>query len=99
MDVGDNTTASNGSLDQSVELLVAADRQLQVARSDSLDLKVLASVTGKLEHLSGEVFQDSGRVNGGGSTNTAVSTDSTLQKSVNSSNGELKNSTKNTRGK
>jgi len=89
VDVRDNTTASNGGLDESVKLLVAADRQLQVARSDSLYFKVFASVTCKLEHLSSEVFKDSSTVNCRSGTNTAVSADSALQESVNSSNGEL----------
>ena len=72
VDVGDNTTASNGSLDQSVKLLVAADSKLQMTRGYSLDLEVLACVSSKLEHLSGEVLQDSCSVNGGCSADAAV---------------------------
>ena len=64
MDVRDDTTASNGGLDQGVQLFVAADSQLQVARSDSLHLEVLACVASELEHLSGEVLKDSSRVDG-----------------------------------
>ena len=64
MDVRDHTTASNGGLDQGVQLFVAADSQLQVARSDSLHLEVLACVASKLKHLSGEVLKDSSRVDG-----------------------------------
>ena len=64
MDVRDDTTASNGGLDQGIQLFVTADSQLQVARSDSLHLEVLACVASELEHLSGEVLKDSSRVDG-----------------------------------
>ena len=90
VDVGDHTTTSNGSLDQSVKFFVSANGQLQVARSYSLHLQVLASVAGELEHLSGKVFKDSSSVDGRRGTDTAVRAHSALQESVNSSNGELK---------
>jgi len=64
VDVRDDTTTSNRSLDQSVKLFVTADSKLQVTGSDSLDLQVLASVARKLEHLSSEVLEDSGSVDG-----------------------------------
>lgn len=90
MDVRDDTTAGNGSLDESVKLLVTSDCELEVSRCDSLHLKVLASVAGQLENLSCQVLEDSCCVNGRSSTNSAVSANSALQESVNSSNGELK---------
>lgn len=89
VDVRDHTTASNGGLDERVKLLVAADSKLQVARSDSLHLEVLAGVTGELEDLSGEVLEDSGSVDGAGGSDTAVGAHSALQESVDSSDGEL----------
>ncbi len=89
MDVGDHTTASDGGLDQGVELLVASDGELEVSRCDSFHLKVLASVSGELENLSGQVLKDSCGVHGRSSTDSAVSAHSALQESVNSSNGEL----------
>ena len=55
MDVGDDTTASDGCLDERVELLVAADRELEVL-VDALDLKVLGRVARELENLGGQVF-------------------------------------------
>ena len=62
MDVRDDSSAGNGSLDQGVELLVSSDGQLQVSGSDSLDLQVLGSVTSKLEDLSSEVLKDGSTV-------------------------------------
>ena len=90
VDVGDHTTARNGGLDQGVKLLVAADRQLQVAGSDALDFQVLACVASELENLGREVLKDRGSVNCRSSADTAVRADSALQKSVDSSNRELK---------
>ena len=58
----DHTTASNGSLDQSVKLLVTSDSELQVAGSYSLHLEVLAGIASEFQDLSGEVFKDGSRV-------------------------------------
>ena len=66
VNVGDDSSSSDGSLDEHVELLVTSDGQLQVSGSDSPDLEVLGSVSGQLEHLGGQVFQNSGTVDGGG---------------------------------
>jgi len=41
VDVGDDTTASNGSLDQGVQLLVSSDGQLQMSGGDPLDFEIL----------------------------------------------------------
>lgn len=56
MDVRNDTTTGDRRLDQRVELLVAADGELQVARRDALDLEVLGGVAGELEDLGGEVL-------------------------------------------
>lgn len=90
MNVRDHTTASNGGLDESVELLIASDSELEVSRCDSLHLEILASVSCELKNLSSQVLEDSCSINGRSGSNSAVSANSTLQESVNSSNGELK---------
>lgn len=90
MNVRDHTTASNSSLDESVELLITSDSELEVSRCNSLHLEILASVSGELEDLSSQVLEDSSSINGRSCSNSAVSANSTLQESVNSSNGELK---------
>ena len=89
VDVGNNTTASDGGLDQSIEFLVTADRELQVAGSDALDLEVLAGIACEFEHLSSEVLKDGGRVNGRSGANAAACVDSALEEPVDSSNREL----------
>ena len=71
VDVGDDSTASDGGLDQSVQLLVSPDGELEMSGGDSLHLQVLTGVTGQLEDLSSEVLQDGGAVDGSGGSNTA----------------------------
>lgn len=56
VDVRDDAAARDRRLDERVELLVAADGELQVARGDALDLEVLGGVAGELEDLGGEVL-------------------------------------------
>ena len=97
VDVGNDTTTGNGSLDKSVKFLVTADGQLQVTGCDTLNLQVLASVSVELENLSGEVLKDRGGVDSRSSTNTAVRANSRLQESVNSSNRELNKKEKDVR--
>ena len=41
VNVGDDTSTSNGGLDEEVELFVTPDGQLQVSGGDSSDLEVL----------------------------------------------------------
>ena len=89
MNVWDNTTASNGSFDKSVKLLITSDSKLQMSWGDSLDLKIFGSVTSELEDLSSQVLEDSGAIDSGSSSDSAVGTDSVLQNSMNSSDWEL----------
>lgn len=58
VNVGDDTAASNSGLDECIELLVATNSQLEMARGDAFDLEVLAGVTCKLKNLSSEVLED-----------------------------------------
>ena len=41
MDVWDDSSSSDGSLDEHVELFVTSDGQLQMSRGDSSDFEVL----------------------------------------------------------
>ena len=93
MDVRNHTTASDGGLDQRVKLFVTADSQLQVTRSNSLHLEVLACVASELENLSGEVLKNGSSVDGGRGADAAVRANSALQESVDSSDRELKHAT------
>ena len=85
----DHTTASNGRLDQRVKLLVTADRELQVTRSYSLHLEVLAGVSSELQHLGSQILEDGGRIDGRRGTDATVRADAALQEPVDSPDGEL----------
>ena len=58
MNVRDHTTASNSSLDKSVELFITSDCELEVSGCDSFHLKILACVASEFEDLSGQVLED-----------------------------------------
>ena len=67
MDVGQHTSAGDGhAAEQLVELLVVADRELDVAGGDARALVVARGVAGKLEDLGGEVLLGDGDREGGG---------------------------------
>eukprot|EP00954_Amorphochlora_amoebiformis_P007974 617435-Amorphochlora_amoeboformis.AAC.1 len=90
VDVRDNSSSSDGSLDELVELFISADGKLKVTRSNTLDLQVLGSVSSKLENLGTEVFQDGGTVNCRGSSNAVVGLDTLLKETVNTTDRELR---------
>lgn len=71
VNVRDHTTTGDGGLDQSIELFVTSDGELQVSWGYSLHLKILGSVTCQLKNLSSEVLKDSSSVHGGGSSDSA----------------------------
>merc|ERR1719443_663629 len=89
VDVGDDTAARDGGLDQGVELLVTADRELQVTRRDALHAQVLGRVAGKLEDLGGQVLQDGGGVDSSGGADAALGSDTHLEVAVDTADGEL----------
>lgn len=45
------TSTSDGGFNQRVQLLITADRQLQVPGCDPLDFEILGSVSSQLQHL------------------------------------------------
>jgi hypothetical protein len=65
VDVREDTAKSNGGANESVEFLVTADGELQVARRDALDLEILGGVASQLEDFSGQVLQDGSDIDGG----------------------------------
>jgi len=58
VNMGNNSSTSNGSLDQSIELLISADGKLKMPGCDTLYLEILTCVPGKFENFGSEVFQD-----------------------------------------
>ena len=90
MDVGDDASARDGGgLDEGVQLLVAADSELEVPGGDALDLEVLARVPCELQHLCREVLQDGPGVDGRRRAHTPVRVGALLQQAVDAAHGEL----------
>ena len=93
LDVGEDTSLGNGDSSQEfVQLLVIADGQLKMTGDDTGLLVVTGSIAGQLKDLSSQVLHDCSQVDWGTSTDT-VSVVSFAEKTVDTSNGELKSST------
>ena len=59
------SSEGDGCADKRVELLVTADGELQVARRNTLDLKILGGVARQFEDFCSQVLEDGGEVDGG----------------------------------
>jgi len=93
LDVRQDTSLGDGDTGQKfVQLLVVSDGELKVAGDDSGLLVVTSSISSQLENLSCEVLHDGGHVDGGTGSDT-LSIVSLPQKTMDTSNGELKSST------
>ena len=93
LDVGEDSTLGNGnSSEQLVQLLVITDGELKVTGDDPGLLVVTGSVASQLEDLSSQVLHDGSHVDWGTSTDTG-SIVTLAEKTVDTSNGELKSST------
>ena len=90
VDMGDDAAASDGGLDERVELFVAADRELQVAGRDALHTQVLGGVASQLQNLGSEVFQDRRSVDRGRGTHATVGVDAGFQLAVDAAHWELR---------
>jgi hypothetical protein len=89
VDVWQNTTAGDGHTSEELgELLVVADRELDVAWGDASLLVVAGGVTGELESLGGEVLEDGREVDRGTGTNTLGEV-ALLQEAADTANWEL----------
>lgn len=58
VNVRNHTTSSNSSLDESIQLFVTTNGELQMPGCDTLHLEILASVTSQLEDFSGKVLEN-----------------------------------------
>ena len=65
MDVWDDSSAGDGSLDECVELLVPPDSELEVPGRHRLLPQVVGRVPSELEDLGSQVLEDAGHVDRG----------------------------------
>ena len=90
VDVGEDTTGGDGDgAEELGELLIVADRQLDVAGHDAGLLVVAGGVAGELKDLGGEVLEDRGEVHGGTGTD-AGGVLASLEVARDAADGELK---------
>ena len=89
VDVREYTARGNRCvLEQSVQLLVVSDCELDVTRHDPRLLAIFSSVASKLKHLGCQILEDGGKVDWSTSADTAGGF-LLLEESANSSDGEL----------
>lgn len=62
MDVGNDTTTSNGGLDEDVQLFVTSDGEQKMSGGDSAHLEVLGGITREFEDFSSEILKNSSSV-------------------------------------
>ena len=92
VDVGENTTGSDGGVVEKLsELVVVSDSELDVSGNNSGLLVVLSGVASELKNLSGEVLKDGSKVHGGTGTNS-LGVSAVLHVSGDSADGELETS-------
>ena len=88
-DVGeDSSLGDDGVVEEFVEFLVVADGEQNVSGDDSGLLVVLGGVAGQLEHLSGEVLEHGGEVDGG-SGSDSLGVVGVSEETADSADGEL----------
>merc|ERR1712130_124438 len=85
--MGDDAAPGDGRLDESVQLLVSSDGQLQMPWGDPLHLQILGRVASQLEHLSSEVLKDGRAVDSRGGSNPSRGEGPALQMTMDPSNG------------
>ena len=97
LDVGQHSSLGDGHTRQKfVQLFVVTDGQLEMARVDSGLLVVTGSVSGQLENLSSEVFENGSEVDGGSSSDT-LGIVTLAEHTVKTTDGELKTGTRRAR--
>ena len=93
LDVGQDSTLSNGHATQElVELLVVSNRKLQMSRDDTRLLVISSSISSQLQDFCCQVLQDCGQVDGCPSPDP-LGIVSLTEKAVDTTNGKLQTGT------
>lgn len=92
VDVWQHTTKGDSGTDQGVELFVATDGELQVARCDTLDLEVLGGIACELEDFGSQVLENSSNVDSSLGADTHLVLGVCLEETLDTTAGELKTS-------
>ena len=97
MDVRDDTTTSDGGLDQGVELLVTTDGQLQMTGGDALHLEILAGIPRQFQDFGRQILENGARVHGRRGTDAVALVYRVLEKTMDTTNGKLQSGLAGTR--
>ena len=89
VNVWNDTTTSNSSLDKSIQLFVTTNGQLQMPRRDTLDFEILAGVARQLEDFGCQVLENGGRVNRSCGSDAVSLVYRVLEETVHTADGEL----------
>ena len=89
VDVRQDTTEGDRGVDEGVEFLVTADRELQVSGRDALDFEVLGRVSGQFQHFGSKVFEDGGHIDGGFGADAHLVLGLRLEETLHTTAGEL----------
>jgi len=63
--VRQDATEGDSGPDQSIQLLIATNGELQMTGRDPLDFQILSRVACKLQYFGGQVFEDGGDIDSG----------------------------------
>jgi len=99
VNVRNDTTASDGGLDERIEFLISANGELKMSWGDTLYPVVLRCITSQLEHFSSQILQDGGAIYSRSRPHTSVIGSALLQEAMDSSYGELQTSSGRARGR
>ena len=92
MNMRNDTTSSNCSTDQTVQLLISSHSKLQMYWGDSLHLQIFWRISCKFQHFSGQVLKNSCRVNSGCYSNSVLCIYVSFEQSMNTSDWKLQSS-------
>jgi hypothetical protein len=88
----DDTTSSNGSLNESIKLFVSSNGKLKMPRCDTLDLEILACISSKFENFSSKVFENGGSIDSSCSSNALIVLHRCFQETMDTTDGKLQTS-------
>ena len=89
VDAGQDTTEGDSCTDKGVQFFITTDGQLEVARRDTLDLKILGGVACQFKNFGGQVFQHCCDVDGSFGADAHLVLSLRLEETLHTTAGEL----------
>jgi len=86
----DNSSSSNCSLDKSVKFFISSDCKLEMSWCDSLDLEIFGCISSKFKYLCCKILKNCSCIDCCCCAYSLICRDSLLDKSMDSTHWELK---------